>query len=606
MLRFLLRDLKLNFEDVEIKEKYGDINFNINKILKKYKLERKIFESEIKKELENSKFIKNFEIVNDFINIYIDWPKLLLEFLNNNLIEKRIIANKILVEHTSANPNKALHIGHLRNACIGDCIYRLLKIFGNEVYAANYIDDTGSQMAELLVAFKYFKKPLESNIKFDIYCSKVYSEISKIIEKDENLKKIKSIIVKELEMENSFTFDLNQKIVEKVLKAQLETLWFFDIFFDFINKESDILSSGIWEESFKKLNSLKKVEYIENGEKVEKFDNYFSSLIKKKSGTYAIRSEKTFLVLIKSDGTTTYLAKDIAYAFWKHNLVSKDFLFTKFLEQPNGKPVYITSKHGEKIDKFKDFDLSINVIGREQAENQYVIEKLIEELANKRYIYYSYGLVFISDKIAKELGLYTDKKYIKMSGRRGLVVNVDELIEKFYQKVKERMEEEKAVDESLVKKIVKSCIRYELIKRDRNRDLVFDFEEAIKLDGNTAIYLIYTYARINSIVRNLEKEDNLRVESFECELNNFELNLSKNLLKFDQVINSSLKNFEIHQIANYCYELSKSFNIFYENCRVVDEKDKNKKELRKCLTILTKRVLEFIFDILGIEKIEKI
>ncbi|MEM4841332.1 MAG: arginine--tRNA ligase [Candidatus Aenigmatarchaeota archaeon] len=606
MLRYILEDLKISYEDIEIKEKYGDICFNVNKLSKKYKVEKQIFENELLKLIKSSNFIKSFDKVNDFFNIFLNWPKLLVKFLNDKIIEEKIIANKILIEHTSANPNKALHIGHLRNSCIGDCLYRFLKKLGNKVFVANYVDDTGAQMAELLIAFKYLNKDINTSEKFDLYCSKLYTQVNKLLENDENLRKLKNIIVKELEIENSFTSELNKQIVKKVIEAQLQTLWYFDIYFDFINKESDILSFGLWEETFEKLKKLNKIEFVENGEEVDKLDEYSSSITKRKVGTYVIKSKNTNLVLIKSDGTLTYLAKDIAYAFWKHSLLSKSFLFSFLLKQPNGKELYQTDKFGREIKDFENFDMSINVIGREQSENQYVIENLIKELTNKKYIYYSYGLVFISKKVANSLGIEVEKDFLKMSGRKGLVVNVDDLIKKFEEKVRETLEKRNIKDDELVKKIVKSCLRYEMVKLDKNKDLIFDFDEALRLDGNTALYLMYTYARINSIVRNLEKIGELKINDFDCELNEEEKNLAKEILKFDSVINSVAKTLEINQLANYIYELSKKFNVFYEKCRIIDEKDKDKKELRKVLLLITKNILENAFDILGIEKVERI
>ncbi|MEM5828414.1 MAG: arginine--tRNA ligase [Candidatus Aenigmatarchaeota archaeon] len=603
MLKNLLQKLNLSFEDVEIKDKYGDISFNIKKLSKKYGINPEILEKEIEKILKNNELVKSFEKIGDFYNIYLNWQVLLPKILKEFGFEIKI-ANKILVEHTSANPNKALHIGHLRNACLGDSIARFLRLLGNKVFVANYIDDTGAQMAELLIAFKYLNRPIETNEKFDIYCGKIYSEVNKLLEKDENLKKLKSIIVKELEEENSFTFELNKKIVEKVLKSQLETIWYFDIYYDFINKESDIIRFGLWNETFNKLKELKKIEYIdENKEIVEKLDDYSSSIIKRKAGTYVIPSKSTKLVLIRSDGTLTYLAKDIAYAFWKHSLISKRFLFSKFLTQPNGKDLYQTDYNGKEMDDFENFDLSINVIGREQAENQYVIQNLINEISNKKYIYYSYGLVLLSKNAAKELGIESEKDVVKMSGRKGLIVNIDDLVKKFEEKVMKVLKERNVEDVSLVKKIVKSCLRYEMLKLDKDKDLIFDFNEALRIDGNTAIYLMYTYARINSIIKNLA---NLNVSKFNCKLNEFENQLAREIIKFESVINSVAKTLEINQIANYAYKLCKTFNIFYENCRIIDEKDEEKRKLRVILLLLTKKVLEFCFDVLGIDKVDKI
>jgi len=604
MLRYISEKINVNLDDIEIKDRFGDFSFNIKKIAKKYGIDENLAREEISKKLSEIGFVKNFEEINSFFNVYLDWKKV-IPFLAKREIENVIIANKILVEHTSANPNKALHIGHLRNACLGDSIYRLLKKLGNKVYAATYVDDTGAQMAELLIAFKYLNKSMDVEEKFDLYCSKLYAEANKLIKEDANLQKLKSIIVKELENENSFTFELNKKIVEKVLRAQLETLWYFDIFFDFINKESDILAFDLWKLTFEKLKELNKIEFVEeNKEIVEKLDDYSSSLIKKKAGTYVIKSKNTMLVLIRSDGTLTYLAKDIAYAFWKHSLIPKSFLFSEFLTQPNGKKLFQTDKYGKKIEEFENFDVSINVIGREQAENQYVIQNLISETSNKKYVYYSYGLVFLSEKVAKELGFEAESRMVKMSGRKGLVVNVDDLIKKFEEKVREVLKSRGIEDSSLIKKITRSCIRYEMVKLDKDKDLVFDFDEALNIEGNSAVYLMYTYARIMSILRKLNFE--AEVKDFDVDLNDYEKNLAKKLLEFDIVLNSITKSFEISKLANYIFKLSQIFNLFYENCRIIDEKDEEKKKLRLNLLLATKKVLDFAFDVLGIDRVDKI
>ncbi|MEM5831751.1 MAG: arginine--tRNA ligase [Candidatus Aenigmatarchaeota archaeon] len=609
MLRFLARDLNLNLEDLEIKDRYGDISFNIFKISKKYSINSEIIEKELEKNIKSSIYIKKVEKINGFINLYLNWPKVLTKFLKEKIVEEKIIANKILVEHTSANPNKALHVGHLRNACLGDSIYRFLKKLGNKVYVANYIDDTGSQMAELLIAFRYLNKNVETEEKFDLYCGKIYAEVNRLLETDENIKKLKSIIIKDLERKNSFISEFNREIVNKIVLSQLKTLWYLDIYFDFLNKESDILNFGLWNETFERLSKVGKIEFIEGGEEINKLDEYSTSMTKRKVGTYVIKSKSTDLVLVRSDGTLTYLAKDIAYALWKHGILSKNFLFSEFVKQPNGKILYQTYELGRKIEDFENFDLTINIIGREQAENQYVIEKLINEFSkNKKYVYYSYGLVFLSKNALKELGinLEEEKNFLKMSGRKGLVINVDDLIKKFEEKVEKNLKDRGVQNKDLVRKIVKSCLRYEMIKLDRNKDLIFDFESAMKIDGNSALYLMYTYARINSIIKKLEEKNDLEINEFDCELEEYELSLAKHILMLDSIINSSLKNLEINQIANYCYELAKNFNIFYEKCRIVDEKDRNKKELRKCLLFLTKNIFDFLFEVIGIEKVERI
>jgi len=548
-------------EDIEF-SKFGDISFNLKKISKKNKKSEEEIKNKIIEKIKE--YVKSFEIKNSYLNIFINWFKLIRDF---EIKVPKIKIGKILIEHTSANPNKALHIGHIRNACIGDSLYRFFKILGNEVYVANYIDDTGSQMAELILAFKKLNYPIQVNEKFDKYCSKIYTEINKLIENDESLKKEKERIVKELEDVNSETYKFSQEIVKKVLKAQLQTLKFLKIHYDFFNKESDIISFGLIEPT---LNFLK-----------EKKISYFSE---EKKGCLVVRQNDSELVLIKSDGTLTYLLKDIAYAFWKHKIIDRKFLFEKFDEY------FITNRNGKVYENFESFEISINVIGKEQALNQKFIENLLNSLG-KKYIYYSYGLVFLSEKIAKNFGI--DSKNLKMSGRKGIVVLADELIEKFKEKIRESFSEN--IDE-----IARSCIRYEMLKLDKDKDLIFDFEEALNLKGNSAIYLLYTYARINSILEKCEEG-----EYEEYELEKEEIELLKKILEFEVVIFQTLRDLKINRFCNYIFNLSQCFNLFYEKCRVLQEEESKKFFRIKILKIL-KKIYEIIFDIIGIEKIKRI
>jgi len=551
----------VNPEDVEFSN-IADISFNLKKISRKNKKSEEKIKEEILEKIKE--YVKSYEIKNSYLNIFLDWFKLIRDF---EVEVPKIKIGKILIEHTSANPNKALHIGHIRNACIGDSLYRFFKILGNEVYVANYIDDTGSQMAELILAFKKLNYPIQTEEKFDKYCSKIYTEVNKLIEKDENLKKEKEKIVKELENENSETYKFNQEIVKKVLKDQIETLKFLKIHYDFFNKESDIINFGLIEPT---LNFLK-----------EKNLSYFS---KEKEGCLVVKQNNSELVLIKSDGTLTYLLKDVAYAFWKHKVINKNFLFEKF----DG--FYITSKNGKVIENFENFDVSINVVGEEQALNQKFIENLLNSLG-KKYIYYSYGLVFLSEKIAKRFGI--EAKSLKMSGRKGIVVLADELIEKFREEIRKSFKEN--VDE-----IARSCIRYEMLKLDKNKDLIFDFEEALDLKGNSAIYLLYTYARINSILEKSEEK-----EFKEYELEKEEIDLLRKILEFEITIFQTLRDLRINRFCNYIFNLSQCFNLFYEKCKVLKEEESKKFFRIKILKIL-KNIYEIIFDILGIEKIKRI
>ncbi|MEM0480971.1 MAG: arginine--tRNA ligase [Candidatus Aenigmatarchaeota archaeon] len=551
-------------EDIEL-SKFADYSINLKKVSKKSKKSEEEIINAVKSFFEN---YGKIEIKNGYVNIFLNWFKVLKDYKDKKLIKDRKIG-KILVEHTSANPNKALHIGHIRNACLGDSIYRFLKAFENEVYSASYIDDTGAQMAELLLAFLKLNYPLETDEKFDVYCSKVYSEVNKELEKNKELEEEKQKIIKELENVESEVFKFNENLVKRILKEQLKTLEFLKIKFDFLNKESDIISFELIEPT---INFLK-----------EKGIAYYS---KEKENCLVVKEQNTELVLVRSNNTYTYLAKDIAYAFWKHKIINKNFLFEKFND------TFITSRNGIKIENFENFDFSVNVIGREQALNQLFIQKLLESFG-KKYVYYPYGLVFLSGKTAKLFN--KEAKMLKMSGRKGIVVLADELINKFKEVVSQSFKEN--VDE-----IVRSCIRYEMLKLDKDKDMLFDFEEALDIKGNSAVYLLYSYARINSIINKAEKIDSMFEE---YELEKEEIEVLKRVFYLDIVLLRTLRDLKINRLCSYIFELSQALNLFYEKCRVLDEVE-NKKVFRLNLLFLLKRIYDFIFDIIGIEKINKI
>ncbi|MEM4511209.1 MAG: arginine--tRNA ligase [Nanopusillaceae archaeon] len=640
-----LKDFEIEFSEVKKDSEY-DLAIKIFKEMKKGKNPTEIS----KKILDRlNDFIEKYELIDGYLNIKLNYEKLLKEYkklFNFKDIEKK----KIIIEHTSVNPNKALHIGHLRNAILGDSLYRLFNFLGNKVNILNYIDDTGSQVADIIVGFYYLgfsinpeefneKKVLESlkkyvkslkeeeiieiinnrkaNLKslygyeipkkFDHYCGDfVYVIVNKLYEKFQELENLKREVLKRIEEGNNEIFSLSQEITKKVILDQLKTLWNFDIYYDLLNKESDIVKQGFWDKVFKILKEKNLIKFESEGDKKgtwiidlsrwKEFDGYED---KKK-------------VLVRSDGTTVYLAKDIAYAFWKLNIIKDDFKYSIFTYQPNGKILYETSLNG-KIDnlKFNDCDISINVIGSEQSYLQLIIKKIIEELyPDKTYIHYKYNLVMLSKETAKIFGIENDKKLFKMSGRKGIFINADNLLEKTikitYKKLLERgFNKEEA--EKLAFYIARSTICFEILKYDTNSIVTFDINRMTNIEEGNALYLIYTYARILSLIKKSGiKED--EIEKFcECKidsLNKYEKNLILKLFLFKDKILETYESLEINKLAKYVLDIAKVFNEFYQNVPILSEL--SNKPYRLFLVYLTKKILEDLFYILKIDTIEKI
>jgi len=637
----LLKDYDISFSEPPKNSPY-DISIKLFKEMKKGKKPEEIA-SEIYEKIKD--YIESYDVINGYMNIKLNFKRLIKDF--NYIFDfSDIKKEKILIEHTSVNPNKALHIGHLRNSILGDSLYRLFELLGNKVTVLNYIDDTGSQVADVVLGFYYLGFPLnpkEFNIesvskkieeflgvemdkvkeiivkrmkslkelygyeipeKFDHYCGDfVYFIVNKLYEIYPKLEEYKKIVLKKIEEGNNDIYNLSRDIVRRVLIEQLKTLWKFDIYFDLLNKESDIIQQGLWEKTFKILKERGLIEYEEEGEK---------------KGTYIIDLsrwkefdgyEDKRKVLVRSNGTTVYLAKDIAYAFWKLNLIDDNFKYSEFIRQPNGKILYETNPDGKIINKkFNDCDISINVIGAEQAYLQLIIKKIIEELyPNKKYIHYKYNLVMLSKETAKIFGI-EDKEIVKMSGRKGIYINTDNLLEKTIE-ISKRKLIERGVKENLDElafKIARSTICFEILKYDPNSIVVFDIDKMTNIEEGNALYLMYTYARINSLLSKsgIKEEEIIEFGKDIKDLTEIERKLLIKIFSFKDLIYEVSKNLEINKLASYATDLARTFNEFYQNIPIIPKMKEYPHRL--LLALLTKKVLERLFYILKIDPIEKI
>ncbi|MEM4757534.1 MAG: arginine--tRNA ligase [Nanopusillaceae archaeon] len=645
ILKDYLKDFEIEFSEARKNSEF-DLTIKIFKEIKKGKKPEDIS----KKILENIKeFVDKHELINGYLNIKLKYDRIIKEY--KKLLDFKDIEKKsIIIEHTSVNPNKALHIGHLRNAILGDSLNRLLSFLGNKVTILNYIDDTGSQVADIVVGFyylgfsqnpdefneknlienlkKYVKNLKEEEIieiiksrknslknlygyeipkKFDHYCGDfVYVIINKLYEKFPEIEKLKKEVLKKIEEGNNEIYFFSQNITRKIILDQLKTLWNFDIYYDLLNKESDIIKQGFWDKVFSILKEKNIIRFESEGDKKgtwiidlsrwKEFDGYED---KKK-------------VLVRSDGTTVYLAKDIAYAFWKLNIIQSDFKYSVFSIQPNGKILYETSPNGE-IDNFKfnDCDVSINVIGAEQSYLQLIIKKIIEDMyPNKTYIHYKYNLVMLSKDTARIFGIDNEKKLFKMSGRKGIFINADNLLEKTkeftYKKLIERgFNEEEA--KKLAFYIARSTICFEILKYDTNSIVAFDINRMTNIEEGNALYLMYTYARILSLIEKsgIDEKEIEKLNKFSIDnLNEYEKRLILKLFLFKDIILETYKSLEINKLAKYAVDLAKIFNEFYQNVPIIPEI--SNKPYRLFLVFLTKKILENLFYILKIDTVRKI
>lgn len=538
-----------------------------------------------------------------YVNFFADWPnlcQLILAESGTDGYGDVPLGNgsTIVVEHTSVNPNKALHIGHVRNIVIGDVLSKILQKADHRVHVLNYIDDSGLQVADIVIGFKHlgFSEDPPGETKFDHYCGdNVYVQTTAKYADNPDLKEARKKILQEIEDGKSDIAQFADRITRRVLSSQLETCWNLGVTYDCLNFESQIIRSGLWRKIFEKLKEMNMIEYESSGENI---------------GCWVIRGRgEKDKVLVRSNGTATYIAKDIPYAAWKLGLVDDPFYYTMYdQKQPGSRPLWQTVLDDSKQKQSFSGDKVITVIDSRQARLQKIIAHLMSEFKSDAYVHLGYESVTLSPDTAKTLGLDTGGKQAQMSGRQGLYVNADSV----YQMLKNKTTAETAKRhpemsafeiEQIAHHVSVGTLRYEMIKQDLDKIITFDLTKSLSLEGNTASYIQYAHARAARI---LEKSDRLPRSDVDCSALHepAELDLVKIIGMFEICVYDAAKNLSPKVISRYCYDLAVSFNEFYEKVRVLDE-DEHLEDARLYLVNSLKTTLERSLALLGISAPDK-
>ncbi|TAL48163.1 arginine--tRNA ligase [archaeon] len=554
--------------------------------------------------------------VGGYVNFFYNYPKvagILLPLIDRTYgMSNSGNRLRVMVEHTSVNPNKALHIGHARNACLGDSISRLLRFAGYDVQVANYIDDTGSQVADTIVGFKFMGFPLEkSGVKFDHYAGdEVYVEVTKRYEQDESLKAKRTFVLKRMEEGNNEIATFADEFVNSILQNQLQTLGRMGISYNLLNHESHILKYKFWDNAFERLKESGCLRYEESGKNAGCWVLNISTLpdwFKNKYGN----TENPNKILVRSDSTTVYAAKDIAYAMWKHGLLGEDFRYEHFGTQRNGETMWTTTI-GDGIANHPNFgnvEKSINVIDQRQSHEQDVVKLGLELMGGgqKEYVHYAYDVVSLSKDTLQQLDIEAGAKSTHhMSGRRGIVINTDNVLNTLANKTYNESKKRNAdADENWLRKTADSiavgALRYELIKIDPGAAIVFDMNRSLQLKGDTGPYLQYTLARAYNL---LEKVGSWQHEPATI-TNEYEQALLKSIMSFPSVIETAAIQLKPSFVARYANGLATSFNNFYEKCPILRADSQNKMNFRSSLANATMYTLSNSLDVIGVPVLEK-
>ena len=490
----------------------------------------------------------------------------------------------VTVEHTSVNPNKALHIGHVRNVVIGDVIHRILKKTGHRVWVLNYVDDSGLQVADVVLGLSRlgFDMTPPAGKKFDAYCGDViYIKVSEMCKDDKALQEARGDILRRIEKGEDEIAKLAERITRQVLAAQLETCWRLNVRYDLLNYESHIIQSGLWAQVFDRMKKMGLTHLETDG------DN---------AGCWVIDDK----VIVRSNGTATYMAKDIPYAAWKLGLIKDPFEYVSYPGQAERDLYQSTLQDGQRLD-FRS-DRVITVIDSRQAPLQRAITSLMARFksAKDAYVHLGYEAVTLSSETAKGLGLNVSKS-AQMSGRKGLYVSADRVYDTLYDRaVAETASRNPDMDDATLSDIgdilAVGTIRYEMIRQDLGRPIVFDMIKSTSMEGDTAPYLLYSYVRARRILEKAQVAPDYSSD-LDIPYTQREKSLLRLLGLYRTTISDALKNLAPKVVARYSHELAVAFNTFYESHKVVGSHTEN---ARLCIVDAFCIVIQDALDLLGI------
>jgi arginyl-tRNA synthetase len=576
-----------------------------------------------------------------YINFYLERAKLAegLSRLRTAPPEPTVSdRGKILVEHTSINPNKAAHIGHLRNAVLGDTFVRLLRFRGHPVEIQNYIDNTGVQVADVVVGFVHLEKKTLADvrklihdpaIRFDYYCWDLYARVFQYYAESDDALALRAEALKAIEEGHGEMAAMADLISTAIVRKHLDTMERINVRYDLLVEESEILRLDFWKYAFQVLKQTDAVRYEESGKNA---GCWVMSLAEGTNGetTDEESDSEDVKIIVRSNGTVTYVGKDIAYHLWKFALLGKDFGYQLFHRYPDGHAVWRTAPDTvADAPAFGHGAVAYSVIDTRQSYLQNIVAAAFralgfhEQAANLHH--FAYEVVGLSAHCAEEMGLALadedrQRSYIEVSGRKGLGIKADDLIEALVEKATQevqarQMTEDPAAQAAYARMIAVGALRYFLLKFSRRIIIAFDFKEALAFEGETGPYLQYSVVRARNIFRKFceshSEFDPRRLSALisEEQLQAFlsgkdgdafwELTLLA--AQLEMVTDQAISSAEPALVAKYAFRLAQAFNNFYHRYHILSEPDPDRQHFLLYLVHLVNESLSRTLDLLGID-----
>jgi arginyl-tRNA synthetase len=577
-----------------------------------------------------------------YLNVSIDRGWMATVLAADQRPDADVPAGKILVEHSSINPNTAAHIGHLRNAILGDTFVRLLRFEGGEVDIQNYIDNTGVQVADVVVGFMHIEKKSRAEIealtrqpRFDYYCWDLYARVSLWYEADKQNLQLRLQTLHAIEDASTETAAVADLISVAVLRRHLETMDRLDIEYDFLPRESEILHLHFWDAAFAKLKEAGVLTFESEGKNKGCWVMRRAGTAKASSTTEDTEdteedkiTEEDQKVIVRSNGTVGYVGKDIAYHMWKFGLLGRDFGYRKFYRYPNQHDCWISTANGEKEHPhFGEVAENYNVIDVRQSEAQNTVKEALRDLghgeAADHFTHFSYGMVVLTPRCAAELGYNLSEEdktrsFIGVSGRKGFGVKADDLLDQLIASAKKEVdsrhpEVSELERQQIATQIAIGALRYFMLKYTKESAIAFDFKEALSFEGETGPYAQYAVVRATSIFRKAGFDPETFLAGTDgkiaaANLANFLAGESANEIwelwlassKTSSVIDQSIVTTEPAYLAKHVFQLGQLFNHFYHSHPILSEGDERRKQFLLATVAVVRRELIRCLAVMGI------
>ena len=599
---------------------------------------------------------EKFEVAGGgYINVRVRRAELATAVLSDQSPVAEIPPGKVLVEHSSINPNKAAHIGHLRNAILGDTFVRLLRFAGREVDVQNYVDNTGVQVADVVVGFLHIEQKSRAQIealaaapRFDYVCWDLYARVSEWYGEDKGNLQARASVLRSIEEGNNETAAIADLISTSVLRRHLETMDRLDIEYDFLPRESEILHLHFWDAAFTKLKEAGVLTYETEGKNAgcwvmrragtsralttenteDTGEKSTGENVGEESAAEQSIAEEDQKVIVRSNGTVGYVGKDIAYHMWKFGLLGRDFGYRKFYRYPNQHDCWISTTEGEREHPhFGDVAEIYNVIDARQSEAQNTVIEALRGLghdeAADRYTHFSYEMVALTPRCAAELGYQLSdedkaRPWIEVSGRKGFGVKADDLLDALITSARLEVDARHpelngAERAAIATQIAIGALRYFMLKFTKPSVIAFDFKDALSFEGDTGPYAQYAVVRASNIFRKggMDADSFCRDAATRISTGDFAQYLAGEnandiwelwlaAAKTSYVVSQCIATTEPAYLAKHSFQLAQLFNTFYHRYPILSEADEGRKKFLLATAAVARRELIRVLAAMGI------